>query len=132
LNALNFFLTQRRQLNTDLSLDGLVANSERTETFDNGPFTRLKQPFKFPELKGRRGAWIVEFIGGGRSSRALVRVGQWQVVQTTSPAGDILTVLDEKGDQVKDAVVWLDGRKYTPDEKLGSRIVVPFLRRSRA
>jgi hypothetical protein len=126
LNALNFFLTQRRQLNTDLSLDGLVANSERTETFDNGPFTRLKQPFKFPELKGRRGAWIVEFIGGGRSSRALVRVGQWQVVQTTSPAGDILTVLDEKGDQVKDAVVWLDGRKYTPDEKLGSRIVVPF------
>ncbi len=125
LNTLNFFLTQGRQLNTDVSLDGLVANSERVETFETGPFKRTRSPFKFPELKGRRGAWIIEFIGGGRSSRALVRVGQWQTVQTTSPAGDMITVLDEKGEPVKDAVVWLDGRKYTPEEKSG-RIIVPF------
>ena len=125
LNTLNFFLTQGRQLNTDVSLDGLVANSERVETSDAGPFKRNKSTFKFPELKGRRGAWIVEFIGGGRSSRALVRVGQWQTVQVTSPAGDMLTVLDEQGEPAKEAVAWLDGRKYTPDEKTG-RITVPF------
>ncbi len=125
VNTLNFFLTQRRQLNTDLNLDGLVANSERTETFDSGPFKRNRQTFKFPELKGRRGAWVIEFIGGGRSSRALVRTGQWQVVQQTGPGGDLLTVLDEKAEPVKDAVVWLDGRKFTVDEKLG-RISVPF------
>jgi len=125
LNALNFFLANKRQLNTDLSLDGLVANSEQTHTFDNGPFKRTRQTFKFPELKGRRGAWIVEFIGGGRSSRALVRKGQWQLLQQTGPGGDLLTVLDEQGAQVKDAVVWLDGRKLSLDEKLG-RIVVPF------
>jgi hypothetical protein len=125
VNTLNFFLTQRRQLNTDLNLDGLVANSERTETFDSGPFKRNRQTFKFPELKGRRGAWVIEFIGGGRSSRALVRTGQWQVVQQTGPGGDLLTVLDEKAEPVKDAVVWLDGRKFTVDAKLG-RISVPF------
>lgn len=125
VNTLNFFLTQRRQLNTDLNLDGLVANSERTETFDSGPFKRNRQTFKFPELKGRRGAWVIEFIGGGRSSRALVRTGQWQVVQQTGPGGDLLTVLDEKAEPVKDAVVWLDGRKFTLDAKLG-RISVPF------
>src|SRR5881628_2251582 len=33
MNALNFFLTQHRQLNTDLNLDGLVANSEETHAF---------------------------------------------------------------------------------------------------
>ncbi len=126
LNALNFFLTQQRQLNTDLNLDGLVANSEQTHTFDSGPFKRTRQTFKFPELKARRGAWIVEFIGGGRSSRALVRVGQWQVLQTSSPAGDLLTVLDEKGALVRDAAVWLDGKKFTPDEKLGFRVALPF------
>ncbi len=125
LNALNFFLTQKRQLNTDLNLDGLVANSEQTHTFETGPFKRTRQTFKFPELKGKRGAWIVEFIGTGRSSRALVRVGQWQVIQQTGPAGDLLLVVDEKCEPVKDAVVWLDGRKFTRDEKLG-RIVVPF------
>ena len=126
LNALNAFQARKRQLNTDLNLDGLVANSERTEVFDGGPFVRTTKAFAFPELKGRRGAWIVEFIGSGRSSRALVRVGQWQVIQQVSPVGDLLTVLDEKGEQVKDAAVWLDGRKLTPDEKLGNRIVVPF------
>ena len=68
---------------------------------------------------------MIEFIGGGRSSRALVRTGQWQVVQQTGPGGDLLTVLDEKAEPVKDAVVWLDGRKFTVDEKLG-RISVPF------
>lgn len=129
LNTLNFFLTQRRQLNTDMNLDGLVANSEQAHAFDTGPFKRTRQTFKFPELRGKRGAWVIEFIGGGRSSRALVRNGQWQVIQTTGPAGDLLTVLDENGDQVKDAVAWLDGRKYTPDEKLGHRITVPFTQR---
>ena len=79
---------------------GNVANSERVETYDTGPFKRTKATYKFPELKGRRGAWIIEFIGSGRSSRALVRVGQWQTVQTTCPAGDMITVLDEKGEPV--------------------------------
>ncbi len=125
VNALNFFLTQHRQLNTDVNLDGLVANSEQTHTFDSGPFKRTRQTFKFPALTGKRGAWIVEFIGGGRSSRALVRTGQWQVLQSSGPSGDMLAVIDERGDQVKDAVAWLDGRKLVRDEKLG-RIVVPF------
>jgi len=48
-NAPNFFLTQKRQLNTDLNLDGLVANSEQTHHFDTGPFKRTRQTFHFPE-----------------------------------------------------------------------------------
>jgi hypothetical protein len=125
INTLNFFQTQQRQLNTDLNLDGLVANSEQTLSFDTGPFKRTRQNFNFPDLKGRRGAWIIEFIGGGRSSRALVRVGQWQVVQQSGPSGDLITVLDEKHQPVEDAVVWFQGRKLVRHEKLG-HIVVPF------
>ncbi|WP_395747792.1 autotransporter-associated beta strand repeat-containing protein [Prosthecobacter sp.] len=125
LNTLNFFQIQQRQLNTDLNLDGLVANSEQTHAIDGGPFTRRRQTFKFPELKGRRGAWIIEFIGGGRSSRALVRTGQYHVLQQTGPSGDLILVLDEKNQPVKDAVAWFEGRKLVGNEKLG-RIVVPF------
>ena len=130
LNTLSFFLTQKRQLNTDVNLDGLVANKEATHDFsDNAtgrnPFRLVPRIFDFPELKGRRGAWIIEFIGGGKSSRALIRKGQWQLIQQTGPAGDMLTVVDEKFAPVKDAVVWLDGRKLTPDEKTGF-IVAPF------
>jgi hypothetical protein len=125
LNTLNFFQTQQRQLNTDLNLDGLVANSEQTHSFDGGPFGRTRQKFAFPDLKGKRGAWIIEFIGGGRSSRALIRTGQWHVLQQTGPAGDLILVLDEKNQPVKDAVAWFEGRKFSVDEKLG-RIAIPF------
>jgi len=125
LNTLNFFQTQQRQLNTDLNLDGLVANSEQTHAFDGGPFTRTRQKFQFPDLKGKRGAWIIEFIGGGRSSRALIRTGQYHTLQQTGPAGDLILVLDEKNQPVKDAAAWFEGRRLTVDEKLG-RIVVPF------
>ncbi len=117
LNALSFFLMQKRQLNTDVNLDGLVANTERTQGFDDAagrsPFQRVVRNFKFPELKGR-GVWVVEFIGGGKSSRALVRKGQWTVLQQTGAAGDLLTVLDENRVPVRDAVIWADGRKYEP------------------
>jgi hypothetical protein len=125
LNTLNFFQTQQRQLNTDLNLDGLVANSEQTHAFEGGPFTRKRQTFKFPELKGKRGAWIIELIGGGRSSRALIRTGQFHTLQQTGPSGDLILVLDEKNQPVNDAVVWFEGRKLVRNEKLG-RIVVPF------
>lgn len=128
INTLNFFLTQQRQLNTDLNLDGLVANGGETRTFESGPFKRERFQFKlagFNFAAGKRGAWVVEFIGGGRSSRALVRAGQWQVLQQSGPSGDLLLVVDEKGEPVKDSVVWLDGRKLVRDEKLG-RIVVPY------
>lgn len=125
LNALNYFLTNKRQLNTDLPLDGLVANAETTHEYSDSPFRRVRRTYSFPELKGRRGAWVVEFIGGGRSSRALVRKGQWQIIQQTGPAGDQLTVVDETYAPVKDAAVWLDGRKFTTDAKSGT-INIPF------
>ncbi|HSI12728.1 MAG TPA: hypothetical protein VK961_11830, partial [Chthoniobacter sp.] len=130
INTLSYFLTNHRQLNTDLALDGLVANREMTHDFTaddvgRSPFRRAARTFKFPELKGQRGAWIIEFIGGGKSSRALVRKGQWSLLQRTGPAGEMITVLDEARQPVKDAVVWLEGRKYTTDEKSGY-ILVPF------
>ncbi|MGB8166133.1 MAG: hypothetical protein WCF18_01495 [Chthoniobacteraceae bacterium] len=130
VNTLSFFLTQKRQLNTDLNLDGLVANQEATHAFAGdeagaNPFRRVPRIFDFPELKGRRGAWVVEFIGGGKSSRALIRKGQWHRIQQTGPAGDLLTILDETFAPVKDAVAWIDGRKLAPDEKTGF-IAVPF------
>lgn len=130
INTLSYFLTNHRQLNTDLALDGLVANREITHDFTadeagRSPFRRTARNFKFPELKGQRGAWIIEFIGGGKSSRALVRKGQWSLLQRTGPAGEMITVLDEARQPVKDAVAWLEGRKYTTDEKSGY-ILVPF------
>jgi hypothetical protein len=130
INTLSFFLGNKRQLNTDLALDGLVANREvthdlATDEAGRNPFRRTARTFKFPELKDQRGAWVIEFIGGGKSSRALVRKGHYSLLQRTGPAGDVITVLDESRTPVKDAVVWFEGNKYATDEKSGGAII-PF------
>jgi hypothetical protein len=130
INTLSYYLANARQINTDLALDGLVANREVTHDFTTdeagrNPFRRTKRTFKFPELNGQRGAWVIEFIGGGKSSRALVRKGQWTLLQHTSAAGDVITVLDEARQPVKDAVVWVDGRKLAADPATAN-ILVPF------
>lgn len=129
INTLAYYLAQHKQLNTDVNLDGLVANTERPLTFDDaaasGPFRKMARTVDLPELKGKRGAWIVEVIGGGKSIRALIRKGQWTVLQTPGGAGDMLQVLDETRKPVADAVVWYEGRRYAPDEKTGL-INIPF------
>lgn len=125
LNTLGFLLTQARQPNTDVNLDGLVANEEQTQDGDPSPFRRVRRTFRFPGLKGRRGVWVIEFIGGGRSSRALIRKGGYTLVQRDGPAGDIITILDESRQPAKDAVAWVDGRKLEPSLE-GGGILIPF------
>ncbi|MDD5349659.1 MAG: hypothetical protein PHQ12_05560, partial [Chthoniobacteraceae bacterium] len=125
INTVSFYLQQKRPLNTDLALDGLMANAEQTREFHESPFRRTEAVFDFPEMKDKRGAWVVEFIGGGKSSRALIRKGEWRVTQQPGAAGDWVSVLDEANAPLKDAVIWLDGRKFTADAQTG-RVLLPF------
>lgn len=125
INALNVFLAEGRPLNTDLNLDGVVPNWERALKVGGDPFSRKRVSVELPELAGKRGAWLVELIGGGRSSRALVRIGNWRTLQRTGPAGVEVTVLDEALAQVKGASAWLDGRRFEADAKSGI-ITLPF------
>ncbi len=125
LNALNAFLAEGRPLNTDINLDGVVPKVERTMKGAGNPFARRRVSVELPEIKGKRGVWLVELIGGGRSSRALVRVGNWRTLQRTGPAGVEVTVIDERLETVRDAVAWLDGRRFEADAVSG-RITLPF------
>ena len=124
VNTTGYYLAQGRPLNTDLPVEGLVANIEQAHEGDPSPFRRVERTFSFPELKGRRGAWLVEFIGGGRSSRALIRSGQYTALQQPGAAGVELLVLDEARQPVTNAVAWLDGRRIPANET--GRIQVPF------
>lgn len=124
INALNYYLDNGREINTDLNLDGLVANEQTSHTYDESPLRRVRQTFRFDGLTGKRGIWIIEFIGNGMSSRAVVRKGRLQYVSRTTSAGHLVTVLNRDNAPAKDAAVWLGGRKFEPDDK--GRIVVPF------
>jgi hypothetical protein len=123
INARNFYQTYGREVGTDINLDGLVANEEKVETYTDAPVLRVKRSFAFDKLKPR-GVYVVEFIGNGKSSRALIRKGKLNYTVRTGVAGQVFTVYDESNRQAKDATLWIDGHLYTADED--GTLCVPF------
>ena len=82
----------------------------------------MRRTLAFPSLK-KPGVFVVELIGNGKSSRALLRKGRLRFVERTSAAGHVFRVLDEDNRALPDATLWLAGREYLP-EKDGT-ITVP-------
>ena len=123
INALNYYRTNGRLVDLNMDLDGLVANEEQTVKYTDPPLARVKRHFDFKSLS-KRGVYIVEFIGNGKSSRAVIQKGQLRPLVRTSVAGQVFTILDEAGKRVTDATIWLAGHEYTPDKD--GLITVPF------
>jgi hypothetical protein len=123
INTFNYYRQTGQPLNLALNLDGLVASFERRLQYQETPERRVARTFEFPELKGR-GAYVVELIGNGKSSRALVQKGRLGVLEEVTPAGHAFTVLDEAGRRLLDAHAWLGGREFAPGQD--GRILVPF------
>ncbi|MGY8690675.1 MAG: hypothetical protein ACKVHP_23425, partial [Verrucomicrobiales bacterium] len=112
------------QINTDLNLDGLVPNEELSFDYDEGPFKRVKRHFTFEQLNAKRGVWVLEFIGNGKSSRALIRRGGLQYLLRPSSAGHALRILDGSRQAVPGAYVWMHGKRYDPSED--GECLIPF------
>lgn len=53
-------------------------------------------------------------MGGGKSSRALIRKGQWSIIEKMTNSGHVLIALDENSNQITEkANLWIDGHSYT-------------------
>ena len=123
INELNFYRKYRREIDTDISLDGLVPNSEKSYRYDDGPLLRKKRSFEFGQLTGK-GVFVIDFIGGGKSSRALIRRGRLSMVGKATVAGHLFQVFDHKNQHIKDAEIWVAGNRYESNED--GMIVIPF------
>lgn len=123
VNTQNFYRTQQHEVDTSINLDGLVANWEQTAAFTESPFRRVGRRFEFPQMN-KPGVFVVDFIGNGVSSRALIRKGRLRAIAGTGTAGQRLTILDESEKLVSGATVWLGGQEFKADDK--GVVLVPF------
>jgi len=124
INTLNYYRNLGNEVSTDIDLDGLVANHLEVHEYSDAPQLRIRRDFKIPTIGNQRGLWVVEFIGGGKSSRAIIRKGSLGILKETISKGEVLTVLDENHQPLKGASVWLAEREYLCDDK--GRTVLPF------
>ena len=123
INTYNYYTTFQREISTDIQLDGLVPNWEQTFEIDTPPAQRKRMKFPLESIQGP-GVYVVDFIGNGVSSRALIRKGMLSFATEMTAAGPVFDVYDWENERVKNAQVWVDGNAYTADEN--GRIYLPF------
>jgi len=123
INTTNYYREKGAEIDAKIDLDGLVANDERTHTYDVPPLRRVKRRFEFPKLE-RRGVFAIEFIGNGESSRALVKKGELRFLERSGLAGHVFTVLDEGNRVLKNATLWMAGHEYAAAKD--GKITVPY------
>ena len=124
INTLNYYRSLGNEVSTDIDLDGLVANFSEAHEFNAAPQLKTEKEFKLEAIPNRRGLWVVEFIGGGKSSRAVVRKGALGIINRTIPQGELVTILDEVNRPLKGAALWIGKNRYESDK--AGRLVIPF------
>ncbi|MCE9566859.1 MAG: hypothetical protein K8U57_33050 [Planctomycetes bacterium] len=123
VNTGTVYKTRLVEIDTDINLDGLVANTERSIKYDDSPFRRIPRKYDFPELN-KPGLYVVDFIGAGKSSRALIRKGRLRPLMAVGPAGQTIRIVDEINRPVMDASLWLSNVEYKADKN--GAITIPF------
>jgi hypothetical protein len=123
VDELAYFLAHGAEVTTAIDLDGLSGGYEATFRFDDPPMRRVRRSFDLSACAGP-GTYVVELIGNGKSSRALVRKGRLRHAVRTGVTGAIVAVADEAGRPIADAAAWAGGREYRAGDD--GLITIPF------
>lgn len=123
INLVNYYREELEELDTAVNLDGLTAGDEETVVFNQPPLRRIKHRISLPVAK-EPGAYVIEAIGGGRSSRAVVRVGRLHAVEEITEAGHMFRIYDHNRQPQTAARAWLGNSSFNSDQH--GNIFIPF------
>jgi hypothetical protein len=123
INSLNYYQTYHKEPDTTINLDGLSALHEKIVTYDHPPFLRNLETFTFSEIN-KPGIFVVDFIGNGKNSRALIRKGKLFFTERIGPQGHEFKIFDEKHRRKTNAVIKFEGYEFKPDNK--GIITIPY------
>ena len=97
INTISYCKNNSSEFDINLNLDGLIP--AKIETFDYSAFSPMithNETFDFKDIQSqKRGLFIIEFQGGGMSSRAVVRKGALTLIRQSVSSGLVFMILDE-------------------------------------
>ncbi len=107
----------------DIDLDGLSASAEVIREASAPAMHRVRERIELRECE-RPGTYVVELIGNGRASRAVIRKGALYAVPRRSAAGLSVTIVDEDGGARPEATLRLGEQEFEP--RTDGTITIPF------
>jgi hypothetical protein len=128
INTENYYRKTMDYFKTDINLDGLVASIEKTIEHKEPPQIRFYKELTFPELKDKLGLYVIELIGNGKSSRAIIKIGSLSLITHETAAGQICYILDSERKVCCDEStgIWMDNTYFKASIEKKGRIVVPY------
>lgn len=129
INTENYYRKSMSPFRTDVNLDGLIASSERSFGYKQLPQTVSREQLKFPELKGKAGFYVLELIGNGKSSRAVIKIGTLSFTSVPTAEGQLCYVLDgaRRVCVHESTGIWLDEKLFKADPARKGAILVPYV-----
>lgn len=101
--------------------------------YNNPPIIRSIQEIGFESLSNKTsGIFVVDFIGNGVSSRAIIKKGRLTVIDKITPAGSLFHILDENLEICKGSStgIFVEGKFYNANEE--GKIMIPFANSTRS
>ncbi|MCI5141552.1 MAG: hypothetical protein D3909_07465, partial [Candidatus Electrothrix sp. ATG1] len=122
INTTGYYRQKGTEITTAIELDGLVPNQQSVKQYSQPPMRRHIETLVFPELS-KPGVYVIELIGYGVSSRALIRKGRISFSQRIGAAGHVFTLYDGAGNLLNNGLLWMEGTEYRAEK---GEIHVPF------
>ena len=127
INSQNYYRKHHKDITLDIDLEGLIPAKSNTINYNDNSIICSLKDIKLDYLSSRkRGVFIVEFIGGGISSRALVKKGSLTAVSQIIKGFSIYHVIDEEKKICKsDTSIMFNDQIYKSDQDSG-KIMIPL------
>ena len=127
INTENYYYHNQKEFDTNISLEGIIPTFEDKLTFNEKPQLLLEKKISLTKIPKKRGLFVVEFIGNGHVSRAVIQRGNLKCIHKNTVNGKVLYILDEdnkilKGDQTG---LWINN-VWFPSFKDTGAILIPY------
>ena len=127
INLESYYKKTSRAMMVDVNLEGLTPSFEKVIEYKSPQYLLLREELKFPELKGKTGAFAIDLYGGGRHSRAVLKIGALSYICTPTIYGQECYILDSDkricaGENTK---ILIGNEAFDADKK--GRILVPYM-----
>ena len=127
INTESYYRKNKSDINEKINLTGLIPSKTIEKTNTNAPI--ISQVIEFDDLfEPKRGVYIVEFIGGGLYSRALIRIGALSLIRQVLSKGLLFHMIDEQKRicSGEGTHIFVGDKIFKTDQSLDHGILIPY------
>ena len=127
INTENYYYSNKKVFDENITLDGIVPTYEDIYSYNDKPQLLSEKKIVLTKLPKKRGLYVVEFIGSGHVSRAVIQKGNLRCIHKNTINGKVLYILDEENKICKGEKtgIWINNEWY-PSIKDTGAILIPY------